>query len=347
MSNKEYYYEIDMIKLLCAFIVVSIHTTLFMDINPQLYYIYGNYVTRFAVPFFFISSGFFFTPLLSNSAEPKAIRSNIKRYFLRLLRPFVLWGVCYFILSVLEDVVIEHNAVKTVLWEKFHLLLVESPGGGLWYVYAVLWITAFLFVFYKHKREIPFFIISFVLFLIPSIWNPSSGGLTFMQPVYDAYYKVFLSERNCIFYAVYFFTGIILYNYLKRKIAVWKLLLIQAALYLAFVLLCNIEKNVFVNLLQQMNKYFIATGWFLIALHISNKCIRQGWLRDNARKMSTIVYFTHFMSIYLVKIVLKIIGLKFDNCCSLAFVFCTIILIVYSVVFIKLDKKKKAIRLLY
>lgn len=345
--NKQYYYGIDVIKLICAFIVVSIHTTLFMDINDQLYFIYSNYITRFAVPFFFISSGYFVTPLLSHEFGVKEIRNNIKKYLLRLIRPFVLWGSCYFVLSVLEEVLIEHNGIKTVLPEKLHLLLVESPGGGLWYVYAVLWITAFLLIFYKHKREIPFYIVSFLLFLLPGIWNISGSDMVVLNSIHNAYYTVFLSERSFIFYAIYFFTGIILYNYLIKKIPVWKLLLMQTLLYVTFVLLCNSEQNIFVGLLTQLNKYVLATGWFLIALNIPNQCIPQGWIRDSARKMSTIIYFTHFMSIYLVKIVFKIMGLTFNKYCSMAYVLCMIILVLYSVVLINLDKKKKVIRFLY
>lgn len=345
--NKTYYYGIDMVKLICALIVVSIHTTLFLDINDKLYYIYGNYITRFAVPFFFICSGYFFAPLILHQTDVREIRNNTKKYFFRLLRPFVLWGICYFILAVSEEVVIDHHEIKDVLLKKIHLLLVESPGGGLWYVYALLWIIVFVFAFYKHNREIRFFIASFILFLIPGIWNTAGSSAGWLNLIHNAYYTVFLSERSAIFFAVYFFTGMLFFRYLKKNISLWKLLLLQLLLYLAFALLCNSEKNIFAGLLLQLCKYALAAGWFLIALNIPDKWLRQSWLRDNARKMSTIIYFTHFISIYLVKIVLMIAGLKFNDHCSAAFVFSAVILLIYSAVFINLDKQKKAVKLFY
>lgn len=72
-KNQESYYEIsemensinknnaiDIIKLLCAILVVAMHTTAFLDFGKHTYDIVGLLFYGFPVPFFFITSGFFF-----------------------------------------------------------------------------------------------------------------------------------------------------------------------------------------------------------------------------------------------------------------------------------------------
>lgn len=90
--EKKYYYGIDCLKLICSFLVVSIHTTMFHELNPQMYYFYHNYITRFAVPFFFLCSGFFFAMGLKMDVSRKELKDSVGRYFARLIRPFLLWG---------------------------------------------------------------------------------------------------------------------------------------------------------------------------------------------------------------------------------------------------------------
>lgn len=47
-GNKGYYWGVDLFKLICAVLVVSIHTTLFYEYDA-LYYYFHEYLTRFAV----------------------------------------------------------------------------------------------------------------------------------------------------------------------------------------------------------------------------------------------------------------------------------------------------------
>lgn len=63
-------------------------------------------------------------------------------------------GGVYFVLGVCEMVFIDNAPIQTVLLEKLHLLLVESPGGGLWYVEALLWMIVVVFFTYKKPSDL-------------------------------------------------------------------------------------------------------------------------------------------------------------------------------------------------
>lgn len=51
--------SIDLMRVICAFMVVAIHIVPFDRINENIRYILIEIIPRIAVPFFFVVSGFF------------------------------------------------------------------------------------------------------------------------------------------------------------------------------------------------------------------------------------------------------------------------------------------------
>ena len=62
MPKTEYYYSIDAAKFICALLVVAVHCMPFGYSEAFLIpnQIVRNYIARIAVPFFFVSSGYFY-----------------------------------------------------------------------------------------------------------------------------------------------------------------------------------------------------------------------------------------------------------------------------------------------
>ena len=309
-----------------------------------LYHFFHNYITRFAVPFFFISSGFFFSRILENK---DTMKSGIKHYSIRLLRPFAMWGSFYFVISFLEMILVDKTSIYTAIKYKLHLLLVESPGGGLWYVEALLWICLIVRFTYKNDENLRnYLIIGGILYLIQGTWNLE--GLEFASILKSMYFKVFLSERTFIFYGIYFFIGIFIALNMKKMISSpIRLFLLQVILYVAFAVTNLKVDYIVIAMTSQLIKGFIAVNWFLIALNISNDSIPNCWLKYNSRKVSTIIYFTHFTAIYFVKFVYKILNIEFNTKCTIACLICIVLLIAYAVLLCQSDKKKKIISALY
>ena len=54
------YNSIDVFRLVCAIMIVSIHTQPLSDINSFAGYFASGIITRFAVPYFFVVSGYFY-----------------------------------------------------------------------------------------------------------------------------------------------------------------------------------------------------------------------------------------------------------------------------------------------
>ena len=59
MRKSKNYFGIDMFRLLAAFLVVAVHTSPLCSINPAADFVLTRILARLAVPFFFVTSGFF------------------------------------------------------------------------------------------------------------------------------------------------------------------------------------------------------------------------------------------------------------------------------------------------
>lgn len=347
---KPYYYGVDIIKLVCAIMVVSIHTTALLDIGQAPYSIFHNYITRFAVPFFFVSSGFFFSLSFCKVYSVNDKKKKVRSYVKRLARPFCLWGSLYFVLSILELVIIDKEKLSNAFLSKLHLLAVESPGAGLWYIEALLWIMLLMAVTAGVKKQTHILALGFIcLNLLSGIWNaPLFGGGAFAF-LHNVYYQVFLSERTFLFYGAYFFIGVLIaeYSEMLSKMKVTRYLGIMCCSYALFVLLSLMNPSLVVCLFTQIMKLCVSASVFLYALSIKNDEIPENFLKRNARAMSTIIYFSHFAGIYFVKIVFKFLRIEFSDHCTMAFVLCSFLLLLYSVLILKFDKKKQIITRLY
>lgn len=61
--------SIDIFRFVCAIMVVMIHTNPFVDKNIYLGYIFSQIIPRIAVPFFFLTSGYFYIQKLLNGEQ--------------------------------------------------------------------------------------------------------------------------------------------------------------------------------------------------------------------------------------------------------------------------------------
>lgn len=256
-------------------------------------------------------------------------------------------GGVYFVLGVCEMVFIDNAPIQTVLLEKLHLLLVESPGGGLWYVEALLWMIVVVFFTYKKPSDLTvYWVVSIVLYLLRAIWtlNDFAGGA--FAWLHKVYFSVFLSERTFFFYSIYFFTGILLFRHQNNtnKLSIKSMLLIGASLGGIFGISHYAQEGLLVSLISLCIKLFIIVVVFLLSAKLF-KGEQNNFIIANARTISTVVYFTHFLAIYIIKIVFRVLGIEYDS--IVLFLSVVGLLLGYSILLINFDKKRWLLGKLY
>ncbi|WP_238886898.1 acyltransferase [Clostridium sp. YIM B02551] len=185
-NNKSYYGMIDVLRLLFAVAVVSIHTMAFHSINENLWIATSMGISRLAVPFFFMVSGYFLFDRIQLKKEPKA---TLKR----LLILYLSW-VTIEIIALFPIVLSSLGAPPIMLIER---LLLVGITGSLWYISSLI-ITIFIISpLLKKDKIFILLLIGFVLYLFGTTGDTYYGlfQATLINPLIKGYTSIFMMPQ--------------------------------------------------------------------------------------------------------------------------------------------------------
>ena len=145
--NKKIYSGLDIGKLIAAIMVVVLHaveTSAWVPAGVQ-------YVaTRFAVPFFFISSGFFFYKGLVKANNPSQYFLHYQKHLLKVL---LVWELIIYLPFTVKTYLVKYEGVslpRLLALLARRILIIGS--GPYWYLIALFWAAAFLYLCYRSKN---------------------------------------------------------------------------------------------------------------------------------------------------------------------------------------------------
>ena len=297
MCSGKVYSGIDLFKIIAAILVVLLHATETTDWYAcEIKYVF----TRLAVPFFFITSGFFFFQGL-DSANNK--REYFIRYEKKLLILFSIWAlVLYLPFVVLEYV---HNNPDTTPL-KLALLLIRRifiiGPGPYWYLIALAWSTVFLYFCY-YKRE---FILkaAIILGLFFEICYTCFAGVLsqffLFQLLFQVVHFVYSWEYNFFMFGIPF-AGI---GFLIGKTKLnWEketsiLILLASTLFRFFEY--NLSKLI-PSKFWETNTLSIGFILQAVAFFMLAKSVKLKWSYEkavNVRQCSSFIYFVHAIILY-------------------------------------------------
>ncbi len=210
MENK--YYSVDLMKFLCAVMVIGVHTNVFMEYSPDLRFAIVHIVARIAVPFFCVSAGYFFTHRIASTA-------NKKDYFLgylkRLLILYLGWSLVYFVYDFLyilnyqdSPVVFFHsNNVIDAILKYLVLFFFFGSHFHLWYIPALMLAISLLYVAIRYDKVKLFLILAGGFYLIGLSGNSYYGLFRdnpLVGPVYNVYFDIMFTTRNGLLFSFVF-----------------------------------------------------------------------------------------------------------------------------------------------
>ncbi len=235
-------YTIDYVKGFAIFFVVAIHSKTvqgthigMIDGDDANFVI--NMFARFAVPFFFVASGYLFVQKLNRIHQENEEGSRraqfryFKKYLGKLVKLYVAWLVFYFVFELGVKFIERENNSET-LFEMFtssisHLNLWSLiyfgegwPGYHLWFLPALIYAVLLLFLFSQMRLVGVLFVISAGLHLF---------GL--FGQAYSFLYDVPFNTRDGVFFALFYvaFGGIAakygsFFNALLLRIPTWSII---------------------------------------------------------------------------------------------------------------------------
>ena len=174
---------IDTLKFLFSLVVVWIHTGV------------GNLggLTPWAVPFFFLVSGFFLFGKLFDEPDRAARSARTGAWWRKILRLYLLWSLIFLPFAIIGFANDHLAPVKAVGVYLRNLLLVGENylSWPLWYLLGLLWAGAIIWL--ADKLRLPFWVLcllAVLLVLLPRILNLENN---------DLYVKLFKTTRNGLF----------------------------------------------------------------------------------------------------------------------------------------------------
>lgn len=299
MSSRKGYIGIDYFKFVAAFLVIAIHTSPLATFTENGDFILTRIIARVAVPFYFMTSGFF---LISRYAY----NTDKLRAFLKKMS--VIYGISvlvYIPLNVYNHYFCMDNLLPNLMKDIFF----DGTMYHLWYLPAsmfgavIAWILVRKTGFYKALGIT-------IVFYVVGVFGDSYYGVVChiptIQRIYNHLFEMFDYTRNGLFFAPVFFVmgGMIAdkENGISRKKCVIGLS-ISALLMLAE----GIVLHIF-DLQRHDSMYFalLPCMYFLFTLLIQ----LQGQRKEMLRTMALVIYIIHPMIIVAVRLVARTLRMQ-------------------------------------
>ena len=300
MKNKNYNNTLDILKVIATILIIGSHC-LPLFVNKTYNYYYGQYLFRFCVPLFFLSSGYYFT---------KMDYIQKKSYIKRICILYVLSTIVYIPLILYANESI-NNIIYQLLFGYRHL----------WYLSALLFGLLIYYFFdrinnsKKYFLIIPLLMISILFTEYYKLFNCES------LIVVHHYLKYIGTARNSLFFALpLLMIGGLIYKYNKKTIA------IKTTKYISYLIVFAIVSFIESYFLYNKLGYGIHLDitvfnmafpiiLFILSLKI-NINIKNIDLKM-MRKICDYVYIIHVYIIYVFNSLLKITHIKGFVCITI------------------------------
>lgn len=195
-------HAIDIMKYVCAILVILVHASTILSFPPVFRYIIVNVLSRIAVPFFFLSSAYFLAKNLQTRGMP-----YFKNYIWSFCKNYIFWSILYMPIGILW---LQDNMMLEWYLYPFALLIAVFYIGmyyPLWYLPAFISAIFVVYIWQKHFRLQWLLLLSFVLLCFGALETyygvlPDGPLLT----IFKMYIKHFITTRNFLFFALFYVT---------------------------------------------------------------------------------------------------------------------------------------------
>lgn len=267
MSEKKIFFGVDYCKLLCAILIVFMHT---VRGHSELVYWIRDVITTIAVPYFFIASGFFFGRNISLTGGDSF--NYTRKYFKRLFVLYTVWSVLVIPVSLLcIDMRYPESSCFFRIVYLIRMFFFSGSCGIYWYILALLincWALYFVYI-----KKIPMLLLwgIAILFFIIGILYDSNHFKDVL--FFELIHIVFSSTRN------FLHTGLI-YMLIGFYLAFHNILIKKKYLFTLFFVCVLLRSWECTHSDFQFMQLFLAVLLFLISVQIgSGNIMLSKWTR--------------------------------------------------------------------
>lgn len=297
-SVKKENYAVDVFKFICAFLVVIIHVNPCQEMPFGIRYFIVNVMTRVAVPFFFMCTGYFtFRKIDKNNID----YSVLKKSAVKMLKLYILWTVVYLPLKIYDVVNLSEGTPKERILNWLKEFFVYSSTTHLWYLRGLFVSIVLIAVLLKLKLSLSKILGCSVFFFVLGMFedsyvklfelfgNKPQGLLNFVNGIDE----FFVTTRNGFCFAFLFVVLGVVFAWYPVKINMKKSWILFALFYLAMVAEAFFENHF--ELIEHNDKFLLlpVVMFFLFNI-VLNTEIRKFSFNKFLRTLASLIYFIHY-----------------------------------------------------
>lgn len=285
---KKEYNLINVLKFICAILVVIIHTA---NRESEAGYLFVV-ISRVAVPIFFIITGYFMYDEINNKDFRK-----VNKHALKILNIYIIWSIVY-IICVHENY-FWSGSVKGIAFNLIYRFIFLGTYDHLWYL-ITCFASIYIIYFMVNKLGLNFSVfLSIILYSFALLGDSYYGVLSdgIIKSTINVYISLFGEIYNGFSWVLIFiFIGMIIKKYnLNEKITKYKTVIF--ILYCLFIVEHLILKNM--NIVRDNNTsitlLLLAPTIFMYVVSLEGK-IKSEFVENNSillKKMSLTIYVVH------------------------------------------------------
>lgn len=342
MVRKNEYVAVDLGKLICSFMVMAIHFPGLQECGNIFYTIFVGGLCQFAVPFFFVCSGFF----VANKTD------SFEHTYGYVARIFIL----YLIYSFVNGLYIyrQYHSLSGGLLKKlivfFRDFFLVGSFLQLWYLLAVMYAVGILFIFVHYLKLKPDTLLGLgvVIFMIGVAVNWLMGnpcGVVVIDKLVSAYSKIFATTGNGLFIGLpYVAIG---YYFRVREVCCppkYSFSLFAGTCALLIWTKLSPQESFRLDVVRS-GLLMLGTAALFNFLKDVELTINLSYFAQQCRNVSTVVFGTHMIVKNAVRYLLELCGLEIDQALQYVLVIFAVVLVGNSVVI--LSKRFKMLNNLY
>lgn len=326
---------VDFTKFIMAIFVVAIHTNPFIGINNIFTQIW-DLVIRFAVPYFFIASGFFLFLKLNKEQSKSGKLKQLIAYLRRIIKLYAYWTLIFLPITIWKFVNNEYSFYDDILLFIRGVFFIGENfySWPLWYLLSMIY--SLIFIYFLIRFNVNFkgiFIIAILLFFVAILINKSikyEGGISTIKH-FGKVLNIAIGSGRLFIGMLYIVIGGFFSNYNKE--------------IPRYILLTSF----FIGLFFQIYKLdYISNFTFLllpiVIFYLSKTCVVSESLKGYFfRKSSTIMYFLHMIILFIYTLFFKeFVYYGWD-----AFVICVLVPILLTPLILKNEDKIKILKKIF
>lgn len=296
--------SIDLFRIICAIMVIAIHTKPFADVNGNVEFVATQIIPRIAVPFFYTVIGYFYISKLINNQKP------FVKSFRRFLIIYILWSIIYFIKDVMY-LIKDNGNINEFIITCIKDFFIFGSEEHLWFFPSLFFSIIVITLANKFRLLKPLAVFSFVFYFIvllgSSYYELGNKILLINDLINFKYFDSVIRRTFGIaipFLLQGYWLNIFIKKYEKNNIKNAILLVIMYILFVIEIILVtifNIQKNVTITI------FLYPVVFIIMRLLIDNPLPEFQKLSDITRKMSNFMYYSHPIFIIIIAIMFKYI----------------------------------------